>query len=361
MSNWVPESFARLVDATRRGERPRVSVSELVGWFGFTRRGVQVNGYVRDAMRDAGVLCEPPFEKAFHDDELTFTTVTPIVILAPPPTAPARELPHPVALFDAVITAQSNVTRRVSTRLEAIERLVALLVFALIALRRNAPGTRGVEELRQIIDKHLPKAGATGAPVSFGSWVDLARRLSALRLDPDDPIAEAARRVFSPTPGGEALGEVLSSTVVRARNHLHHASIVPASVWHEADAMLVEIASALRQALAPLFAAEMVSVHRTTVREREASRYALRVLHGDGPYFRTRELETSALLTSRWAYLLREGHQPLRLAPGVFCLEDEATEAVSVYLCRTLALDPGQRVSLLALVGGAERKETLPT
>jgi hypothetical protein len=252
VSNWVPESFTRLVDATRRGERPRVSVSELVGWFGFTRRGAQVNGYVRDAMRDAGVVCEPPFEKAFHDDELTFTTVTPIVIVAPPPTPPARELPHPVALFDAVIAAQSGVTSRVSTRLDAIERLVALLVFALIALQRNAPGTSGAEELRRVIDKHLPKDGAIGAPVSFGTWVDLARRLSALRLDPDDPIAEAARRVFSPAPRGEALGEVLSSKVVRARNHHHHASNLPASAWQEADAMLVEVGGALRQALAPL-------------------------------------------------------------------------------------------------------------
>ena len=125
--------------------------------------------------------------------------------------------------------------------------------------------------------------------------------------------------------------------------------------------MLVEVGGALRQALDPLLAAELVSVHRTAVDEREACHYALRVLHGDNAFFRTRELETSARLTPDWGHLLREGHQPLRLAPGVFCHEDEATEEVRVYFSRTLALDPGQRVSLLALVGGAERKETLPT
>lgn len=125
--------------------------------------------------------------------------------------------------------------------------------------------------------------------------------------------------------------------------------------------MLVDVGGALRQALEPLLAAELVSVHRTDVGERDAYRYALRVLHGGNPYFRTRELETSARLTPGWGHLLREGRDPLRLAPGVFCHEDAATEEVGVYFCRTLALDPGQRVSLLALVGGAERKETLPT
>ena len=80
------------------------------------------------------------------------------------------------------------------------------------------------------------------------------------------------------------------------RNHHHHASNLAAAAWEESERTLLEVATALREALAPLLDAELVCVHRTAVGEREAYRFTLRVLHGGGAFFRTRELETGARL-----------------------------------------------------------------
>ena len=54
------------------------------------------------------------------------------------------------------------------------------------------------------------------------------------------------------------------------------------------------------------------------------------------------------------------GIGPLRLAPGIVCIEDRANEQVRLFTSRTLALDSGQQLSLQSVVGSEEIKERLP-
>ena len=81
---------------------------------------------------------------------------------------------------------------------------------------------------------------------------------------------------------------------------------------------------------------------------------------GISRHFALRSVETSAKLVTRWAYLDVPGANPLRLAPGVFCQEDAETEEVRLFFARTLALDGGQKLRLLAIQGPRELKERLP-
>lgn len=69
---WVPPAFeSSVLGPIRRGEKARITVQELVGWFGFSRRGTRVNEYIREAFEAHGLTCSPDLEKAFPNDTLT--------------------------------------------------------------------------------------------------------------------------------------------------------------------------------------------------------------------------------------------------------------------------------------------------
>lgn len=356
VTSWVPRSFSDVVSEVHRGQQPRVRVRDLVVWFGFQRRGSVVNGYIREAMRVAGVTCSPALDSALHDEELVFTSLQPIVVLAPVP-APLRLPPHPIAIFDSIIAAQADLSRRVATRLDAIERAIAFLVFAQLATLRSAEGYP--DAVRQQLSELLPTGAGAGPAVSFGTWVNLARHLAS-RTTQSDPLLDVSRDLFARQSGTKSLGVTLESEVVPQRNLFRHASNVSDNSWKEADLTLGKVYADLKRALVPLIDSELVCVHSTEVSHKHAYRYALRTLHGSDSFFPTRTLDTNDKLTTGWAYLLRPNTTPLRLAPGIFCEEDSATEQVKLFFSRSLALDAGQRISLLSVVGGTERKEALP-
>lgn len=343
--SWLPPQFIRLVESTHRGEAPTVAVPELLRWFNFSRRGARVNAHLRGVMRAAGVTSTPTIDHAFHDSVLHFQVDGPPRAQQPP--LPPRAEVYPVAVFDAIVSGQTEVVLRVRSQLDAVERLVAYLTFALIAIGRRDEGT-----LREAIRPALPEGSTVGPPVSFGTWVELSRRLSR---EGEDPIAAAARVVFSAGSHGASLARV-----VEARNKFTHGSNLPESEWRSCEPLLVDVSARLRESLAPLLDADLACVRATAVGEREAYRYTLRVLRGGGPYFPARDIETAHKLTPRWAYLLRDAASPLRLAPGVFCQEDASTGAVQVFFARVIALDPEAPVKLRAVVGADDRTENLP-
>lgn len=355
----VPPSFWSIVQAVERGENPRATAREIARWFGFDRRGSEVNRIVLQAMSNLGLRSSPPFDLARVDESITFSPVTPIVVtLSAPPAPPeaSREAPHPRALFAARIAAQTDLVRRVHLRIDALERFTVYLVSALLAVARSENGGQTPDALLRIAARYLPRGEQPGAPVSFGSWVELAQQLAALCAGANDLIAASARGLFAPA----APGALLRDRVVSARNEVHHASGIGAGRYREIETMLREVDAGLEETSRPLLDAELVCVHRTEPGETHAYRYTLRVLHGTSKIFLSRQLDTDAKLRPGWAHLLRDGLPPLRLAPLVFCLEDESTGEVETFFARSLALEPGQPVKLLALTGTQERTERMP-
>jgi hypothetical protein len=152
----------------------------------------------------------------------------------------------------------------------------------------------------------------------------------------------------------------VGSSALRRPELSRHASNLPGSTYAAAEPALAATTRRLREALADLLACQLVSVAATEVAEREAYRYRLRVLHGAGDFFATVVLETGHKIVPRWAHLLSGDLPPVRLAPGILCEEDSATEQVRLFACRTLALDAHSKVKLLAIRGGEELRESLP-
>lgn len=351
----VPDELARVVAEVRLGKTPRVAVRDLVRWFGFDRRGAKVNNYIRSVMQQEGVRCSPALDAAYPEEELVFSSVAPIVVVAPPPvSARVRERPHPIAVFSSIIAAQADLGNRLGTRLDAIERLVAYLFFAELASIRAAAGGTYPTPVEQLLEPVLPEDDGAGPPLSFGAWVELARKLVPLVPPTPEPVQLAARAFASD------LGARVASQVVPRRNKVKHGSNAAEEWFRETEPILEAIGSELLEALHPLLECELVSVSDTQPGEREAYLYEVRVLHGAGPFFPRRAFETSAKLTRGWAHLLVSDGPPLRLAPGIAAYEDKANEQVRLFFARSLALRPGDRVVLQAVVGLDERKERLP-
>lgn len=355
MAHELPDDFARLVAEVRQGKTPRVVVRDLVGWFGFDRRGAKVNGYIRSVMQQEGVVCAPALEAAFPEGELVFSSVVPMIVQAPPVAIP-RPLPHPIAVFDAILEAQADVAKRVGTRLDAIERIVAYLVFADLAAVRAAGDGRYSPAVTELLKDVLPASGAAGPPLSFGTWVDYARKLGPFVDQSAVPVRSAAQ-AFAGVLGGRIANEI-----VPLRNKLKHGSNLPEAWFRDTEPSLEAVDHDLRRALEPLLECELFCVRETRPGEREAYLYDLRVLHGGGSFFRRRSLETSVKLTQGWAYLELPGvgAAPLRLAPGIACVEDQANEQVRLFFSRTLALAEGDRLVLQAVLGVDDLKERVP-
>lgn len=354
MSPWVPPAFeASVLAPVRRGDKAHVTVQDLVSWFGFSRRGTRVNAYIREAFEAHGLTCSPDLEKAFPNDTLTIVGKALAAPPPPPPPPAPRAVPYPFAVSDRLIATQSQ-TKRVLSRLDLIERSCAYLVFVQLAALRTPDGTLP-EQALPILGPFVGTDTSAGPPISFGTWVELGRRLSVLRPLGYTDAASACAAVFGEGDLRHGLVEA-----VQVRNKLHHGTNVSQEEYASAEPGLTATGDALRSAMAPVLEGDLVMVARTEVGETAAYRYHLRVLHGVTTSFGARSLETNARMAPGWAHLLLEGEEPLRLAPGIFGVEDQVTEQVQLYVCRTLALQPKQAVKLVSLTGQADRKELLP-
>ncbi|HRG96214.1 MAG TPA: hypothetical protein PLR99_08205 [Polyangiaceae bacterium] len=349
---WVPPAFeSSVLGPIRRGEKARVTVQELVEWFGFSRRGTRVNEYIREAFEAHGLTCSPALEKAFPNDTLTIVGKDLPVLVLPPPVA--KPLPYPFAVSDRRIATQSE-AKRVVSRLNAIELSCAYLVFAQLAALRKPDGDLPTDA-QPILAPFVTADASLGPPISFGTWLELGRRLAALRPVGHGSVASACEAAFRDAELSHGLVKA-----VQVRNKFQHGSNVPQAAYAAAEPDLTATGDALRLAMAPVLEGELVMVAATEVGEAATYRYRLRVLHGESVSFASRHLEANARMPPGWAHLMLEGEAPLRLAPGLFGVEDQVTEQVELYVCRTLALQAKQAVKLASLTGHADRKELLP-
>ena len=280
--------------------------------------------------------------------------MVPLVVVAPAPQASNREQPYPIAVFTSIAAAQSDLRNRVATRLDALERLVAYLVFAELASIRAGAGNTYPAPVTVLLRPLLPTQDAAAAPLSFGKWVDLARKLAPLVPSTNDSIRQSALAF-----AGEVGGRVATIAVPR-RNNLAHGSNADEEWFSETESILERLGDDLREALAPLLDCELVSISKVRPGERENYIYELRVLHGTDTFFGRRSLETSVKLTPGWAHLVTPDGSFLRLTPGIAAFEDKANEQVRLFLARSLALDAGAWIKLQAILGGEQRNERLP-
>ncbi len=330
-------------------------VRDLLRWFSFERRGAKVNAYILGVLQQEGLTCSPALDAAYPDGELTFASVVPLVVVAPAPRASTRDQPYPIAVFSSIAAAQSDLRNRVVTRLDALERLVAYLVFAELASIRAGAGNTYRAPVTVLLRPLLPTHdAAAAAPLSFGKWVELARKLAPLVPETHDSIHQSALAF-----AGE-VGSRVATIAVPRRNKLAHGSNADEEWFSETESILEHLGDDLREALAPLLDCELVSTSKVRPGERENYLYELRVLHGTDTFFRRRSLETSVKLTPGWAHLVTPDGSFLRLSPGIAAFEDKANEQVRLFLARSLALDAGAWIKLQAILGGEQRNERLP-
>jgi hypothetical protein len=353
----IPDGFSRVVSEVRQGRTPRVALRMLLGWFGFDRRGTRVNRYLRDVMAQESVRCAPDVEAVEPEGELTFSSVQTIVVVAPTPPAPRHAAPYPIAHLEASIAARADTAKRVTAKAALVELTIAYLAYAQMATLRAARG--GLSALRRVLDGQLAHGGREGPPLSFGTWVDVTRRLAEV-LDGDGPVHRASAAMVRGTRNAVPLGARIADIVVSRRNKIAHTPNLSDAWYREAEASFDRVSNELRDALEPLLACDLILVHDTNVGRREAYRFDVRVLHGVSNFFPLRSIETSARLAKQWASLVLPDGEVLGLAPGIYCIEDGATGRVDLYYARTLALEPGHTVRVQAIDGDATRSVPLP-
>ncbi len=357
MPPWVPREFLALVHDIQQGKPASVTVRELVRWFGFPRRGSQVNAYILDAMRAHGITCTPAFDLVFADDLVTFSSLSPPRPPPPPaapvPPAPPRDAPAPIAELQRLVSTQTNTARRVNSRIDLIERIVVYLTTSMLCTLREQNGGERTDPLREVLRPLVPDDAGPAQALSFGAWVDLARRLAAMGQSSAHPVLRAGAACRAGKSGPLATVE---REVVPLRNRFRHGTNLPEPAYREVEPLLETATGALLEAARPLLDLDLIYAEELEALSKGSFRHRLRVLHGHGAAFEAREVVLNEALRKGWAYLLVPGYPALRLAPGVWCEPDQATEEISVYLCRSLALEEGQMVSVTSLRGQHQKK-----
>lgn len=324
--------------------------------------------YIVDAMQESGVSCEPHFEVAFADGEIEiFSRVQPAQapvsvqarqpvsqVNAVGPAAPVQALPAPVAELARLAAVQADTARRVNTRIDLVERLVAYLALATICALREEQGEEG---LREALRAFLPTGKEASQPLTFGAWVTIARSLAGMCSSNSHPVFQAAKACVEEKSGPL---QVVNRMVVPLRNKIKHGSNLPESSYREVEPELEAITRELLAAMHPLLELDPVCVDELEALPRGVFSCRFRVLRGQGSSFEVRQETLPWALIKGWAYLLIPERAPLRLAPGIWCEIDRATEEVNLFLCRSIALKEGEAVSIVSLRGQQHRKIRMP-
>jgi hypothetical protein len=361
---WVPPEFQALVEDVKQGSRRTATVRDLVRWFGFERRGSKVNDYILGAMRAHGVTCTPAFDLVFADDRLTFSPLFPPSTPAPPPPAPApppppaapRDAAAPIAELARLVSTQTNTARRVNTRIDLVERIVVYLTTAMLCALREEDGGEHEGAVRKLLAPFLPGDERPAQPLSFGNWVSLARGLASASGGSTHPVLRAGAACGAGKSGPLVAVE---REVVPLRNRFRHGTNLPEAAYREVEPLLETLTEALQQAARPLLDLDLVCLEDLEALSKDTFLHHLRVLQGHGSSFEVREVTLNEALRKGWAYLLVPGRPALRLAPGVWCEIDQATEEITVFLCRSLALEEGHTLSVTSLRGQHQKKITL--
>ncbi len=268
----------------------------------------------------------------------------------------SRDLPYPIAVFDAVVEAQVSPVLRVKTRRDGIEKALSFLVgLELSALREIAKGARSPEVLALLKD-------VFGRPISMGTWVTLAWQLAArLPAGGDDAVTRAARAFVTPEGRPSELALAVEA-VVPDRNSFSHGVTASEESLAADEAPLHALWRRITQALAPLAGCELVS--RAGVLDLPDAAgvipYQLRVHQGPSDRFPIVTRPLAAKLEARWCYLLRPGAAAPALDPVVACEHDESAGSPTLFLARTLSFEAGARVEAMAVATTTKRKLAVP-
>lgn len=263
-----------------------------------------------------------------------------------------RDLPFPLAVFDALVESQDNAVLRVKTRRDGFEKAMTFLVGLSIGVLREGNGGALPDAARAVLQPAL------GMPVSMGTWVDLALKLGAmLPAGSPDPAAQAGRALLTPEGRPSDLAREIQDTV-RDRNTFAHAVTPAEEAIAEDEAPLHALWQRFKKAVEPLSKTRLVAQSKFVDFDLQGLkwRYSLRVLEGPSEIFRRTEETLTGKLAEKWCYLLRKGSPPLLLAPIVACEYNPQSAAHEVFVARTMALESGAKVEMIGVKSAVKTK-----
>jgi type I restriction enzyme R subunit len=270
---------------------------------------------------------------------------------------PRRDLPYPLAVLEAIIASQVAGYLRVKTRLDSIERALVTIVAVCLGLLRDRAGAAR-EDAAAVVSRYA------GRPLSFGTWLSLLCELAALLpADSTDPLVLMARAFVDARGKMSALAIELQSEVIPLRNRFAHGVVVSDDVSLPVEGPLRERWNALRALLAPLRRATFfVRAEIKDVRpDGTGARCSIRVLHGSSAFFPCEDKTLPYAPSQDWCWLLRESGELLPMEPLFFLGATGGAPPAEVFVARSLSLEPGARIDMLASSSDAERKQRRPT
>jgi type I restriction enzyme R subunit len=262
-------------------------------------------------------------------------------------------LPFTVEFFDSLVMSQESVFHRVKTRLDGIERAVALAVAV---------------ELGQLIQLGMGKdliasllGQVAGKPLSFGTWLDLAWRLAgAVSSNDSSPAARVARAFVTPDNKQSQLAKELVQ-VVEARNKIAHNTLPAEDSLKDLEVRLAGLWEKVCTVLSPLRGLTMAS--KAGVQEIGLDgkhKYRVRAHIGPVETFPVLHFDVAGQLEDKWCYLLASDGTKVPLWPVVACDVAKESKKPEIFMARTIHLDGKQPGELLSIMSDSKVKLISP-
>jgi type I restriction enzyme R subunit len=268
--------------------------------------------------------------------------------------APRHDLPHPIAVFDAILRSQEEATHRVKTQLDAIERAFTFVVVCELGWLR----ARGGQDAREKAEALVRTTG--GKRVSMGAWLELVWQLAALLPSDDDhPVVRCARNFVTDKGKPSDLTKTFQQAVVPLRNSKTHGVTIAEEQLHQHEVPLREQWTALKAALGPLRELQLISRAKLKDFDEDGSgaEYNVRLLTGPSEHFLIVAMRLTGKLEEHWAYLMgAPGERPISLAPMLRLRVNQDSGRREVMAPRTLVLAKGAKIELCQLVGSDTEK-----
>ncbi|MDP3277936.1 MAG: type I restriction endonuclease subunit R [Deltaproteobacteria bacterium] len=269
---------------------------------------------------------------------------------------PRRELPYPLAVLEAIIASQVAGYLRVKTRLDSIERALVSIVAVCLGLLRDRSGAVRADAAG-VVGKYA------GRPLSFGAWLSLLCELAALlSSESADPLVKMARAFVDERGKMSSLAIELQSEVIPLRNRFSHGVVVSDDVSLPVEGPLRERWNTLRAILAPLRRATLFT--RAEIKDVRpdgtGARCSIRVLHGSSAFFACEEKTLPHAASEEWCWLLTESGEILRMEPLLLLAATGGAPPSEVFVARSLSLEPGAKIDMMASSSGTEKKQRRP-
>lgn len=309
---------------------------------------------LEQAKRFAGHVSAAPTGESFgggwiDDDEAPDS-------IGPPSNAPpARPLPYPIAVFDGLIESQASLALRFRNRLDGFERAMAFLVGAELGLLRARRGDLSGADIKKILGKDL------GKPLGMGTWVHYAYAFAKL-IDPEDnhPVAVAARALLDAKGKRSELLTRIQDEVVPLRNTHAHTTTRSEEALAAKEKPLAEVWHRLKKAMSPFRQLRLAS--RTEFLKLEADqtyRFKVRLHEGGNIYSPIREVVVDTALEEEWCYLIDDDGRCLSMLPILTCIFDEKAERPTLFIARSLGMNPGDKYELQSMATSTKVKRKI--